>query len=473
MTPPIDPPEFSDPHALENGASSADSTRRTIYSVSELTNRIKSLIEASFPFVWICGEISNFRVPGSGHYYFTLKDENAQIAAVMFRGHHRQMKFVPEDGMSIIGLGRLSVYEPRGSYQIILEYIEPAGIGALQIAFEKLKKRLADEGYFDERHKKPLPHLPSKISVVTSPSGAVVHDIITVISRRFPNVHLEVVPVKVQGIGAEADIVAALKLVNERADADVIILARGGGSLEDLQAFNSEPVAMAIFSSHIPVISAVGHETDVTIADFIADLRAPTPSAAAELVVPEKIELQRRCRELEQSVRSRMAGRLESLKKDLNEIRRRLADPRRKIQEFWLRLDDLTGRLMRLAALSMRRDSDRLAGLTRRLGSSSPQSMVQRLNLKLEVNNSYLSTYIRIITSRSRSALRELSLKLDALNPLAILRRGYSVTRALPDKRIVTDAEQVALEQDVEVLLAAGLLLCQVKGKAKHGQEDL
>lgn len=473
MTPPIDPPEFLDPHAIENGAPSADSPKRTIYSVSELTSRIKGLIEASFPFVWICGEISNFRVPGSGHYYFTLKDENAQIAAVMFRGHHRQMKFVPEDGMSIIGLGRLSVYEPRGSYQIILEYIEPAGIGALQVAFEKLKKRLADEGYFDERHKKPIPHLPAKISVVTSPSGAVVHDIITIISRRFPNIHLQVVPVKVQGIGAEADIVAALQLLNDRADADVIILARGGGSLEDLQAFNSEPVAMAIFSSRIPVISAVGHETDVTIADFIADLRAPTPSAAAELVVPEKRELLRRCRELERSVRSRMASRLESLKKSLKEMRRRLMDPRRKIQEIWLRLDDLTGRLMRLAALSMRRDSDRLAGLTRRLGSSSLPATVQRFHLKLEVNASYLSKNISILIERSRSALRELSFKLDALNPLAILRRGYSVTRTLPDQRIVTDPEQVTLEQDVEVLLAAGLLLCQVKGKAKHGQENL
>ena len=473
MTSPIDPPEFSDPHALEDGASSVDGTKKTVYSVSELTSRIKNLIEASFPFVWICGEISNFRVPGSGHYYFTLKDENAQIAAVMFRGHHRQMKFVPEDGMSIIGLGRLSVYEPRGSYQIILEYIEPAGIGALQIAFEKLKKRLADEGYFDERHKKPIPYLPAKISVVTSPSGAVVHDIITVISRRFPNVHLEVVPVKVQGIGAEADIVAALKLVNDRADADVIILARGGGSLEDLQAFNSEPVAMAIFSSRIPVISAVGHETDVTIADFIADLRAPTPSAAAELVVPEKLELLRRCRELEQSVRSRMSGRLESLKKNLKDMQRRLVEPRRRIQEFWLRLDDLSGRLMRLAAQGLRRDKDRLAGLTRRLGSSSPRVTIQRFNSRLDTNMSYLLKNITIIFGNCNSMFRELSVKLEALNPLAILRRGYSVTRALPGKSVVTDPAQVDLEQDVEVLLADGLLLCNVKGKSKYGQENL
>jgi exodeoxyribonuclease VII large subunit len=473
MTPSIDPPEFSDPFGFGAEAFLEDRSKRTIYSVSELTKRIKSLLEANFPFVWICGEISNFRMPGSGHYYFTLKDEHAQIAAVMFRGQNRQMKFVPEDGMSIIGLGRISVYEPRGSYQIILEYIEPAGIGALQLAFEQLKKRLADEGYFEQRHKKPIPFLPAKISVVTSPSGAVVHDIITILSRRFPNLHIEVVPVKVQGAGAEDDIADALKLLNDRADADVIILARGGGSLEDLQAFNSESVAMAIFSSRIPVISGVGHETDVTIADFIADLRAPTPSAAAELVVPEKNELLRRCRELEQSLRSRMSGRLENLKRSLDEMRRRLVEPRRKIQEYWLRLDDLSGRLSRLAGLSLRRDRDRLAGLTRRLGSNSPRATIQRFNSRLDVNRSYLSINIQILINKSRSALRELSVKLDALNPLAILRRGYSVTRALPDKSIVTDPAQVALEQDVEVLLADGLLLCNVKGKSKYGQENL
>ena len=275
-----------------------DATRR-ILTVSELTGQIKSLLENSFAFVWVCGEISNFRTPGSGHYYFTLKDASAQVAAVMFRNQNRQLKFLPADGMSIVGLGRISVYEPRGSYQIILEYVEPAGVGALQVAFERLKQRLAVAGYFDEHHKQRLPFLPHKISVITSPTGAVVHDIITVASRRFPNMPLQIVPVKVQGVGSEDEIASALELVNRRSDADVIILARGGGSLEDLQAFNSERVAMAIFTSRIPVVSAVGHETDVTIADFIADVRAPTPSAAAELVVPDKNELARRCIEIE------------------------------------------------------------------------------------------------------------------------------------------------------------------------------
>jgi exodeoxyribonuclease VII large subunit len=467
MTPPN---EFSEPSNFPNPGEEA-STRKTVYSVSELTSRIKNLLEESFPFVWVRGEISNFRMPSSGHCYFTLKDESAQIAAVMFRAQNRQIKFVPEDGLSIIGLGRLSLYEPRGSYQIILEYVEPAGIGALQIAFEKLKRRLADEGCFDERRKKPIPYLPRKISVITSPSGAVVHDIITVIGRRFPEVHLEIVPVKVQGAGAEDDVVAALRLVNARADSDVIILARGGGSLEDLQAFNSEAVAMAIFASRIPVISAVGHETDVTIADFIADLRAPTPSAAAELAVPEKSELLRRRRELEQALMGGTKRHLEKLKRNINDLKNRLVDPRRKIQELWLRLDDFSGRLKRLTGSCVRREKERLGGLMRRLNSNSPKALVEKMNSRLDADKYNLATNISFIMRSKRSAAGESAIKLESLNPLAILRRGYSVTRSLPDRRVVSHPDQVSLEQQVEILLADGQLVCNVKGKTHHGQE--
>jgi exodeoxyribonuclease VII large subunit len=468
----IPPSDFSESEGSSDSGDPSPS-RKTIYSVSELTSRIKNLIEENFSFVWIRGEISNFRMPGSGHCYFTLKDESAQIAAVMFRAQNRQMKFVLEDGLSIIGLGRLSVYEPRGSYQIILEYAEPAGVGALQIAFEKLKRRLADEGYFDERRKKPIPYLPGKISVITSPSGAVVHDIITVTSRRFPNVQLEIVPVKVQGAGAEDDIVAALRLVNARADSDVIILARGGGSLEDLQAFNSEPVAMAVFASRIPVVSAVGHETDVTIADFIADLRAPTPSAAAEMVVPDKSELLRRRQELEQALRSRLKRQLEKLNQNLNELKRRLSDPRRRVQELWLRIDDLSTRLTRLTTISVRREQERLSGLMRRFHSNSPRALVHHMNSTLDMNKYNLLTNIKIILKNKRSTVSESSIKLESLNPLAILRRGYSITRSLPDRRVVTDPDQVSLDQQVEVLVADGLLLCNVKGKSHHGQKNV
>lgn len=467
MTPPNDLSESSD---FPDSGDTAH-TRKTIYSVSELTSKIKNLIEDSFPFVWIRGEISNFRLPSSGHCYFTLKDESAQIAAVMFRAQNRQIKFVPEDGLSIIGLGRLSVYEPRGSYQIILEYVEPAGVGALQIAFERLKRRLADDGYFDERHKKPIPYLPGKISVITSPSGAVVHDIITVISRRFPNVQLEIVPVKVQGTGAEDDIVAALRLVNARADSDVIILARGGGSLEDLQAFNSEPVAMAIFASRIPVISAVGHETDVTIADFMADLRAATPSAAAEMAVPEKSELLRRHRELDQALLSGLKRHFEKLNQNINDLKKRLLDPRRKIQELWLRVDDFSSRLTRLTALYVRGYKERLCGVMRRLNSNSPRALVQKMNSRLDVNKNNLATNITIIMRSKRSIACESTIKLESLNPLAILRRGYSVTRSLPDRSVVRHPDQVRIDQQVEILLADGQLVCNVKGKRHHGQK--
>jgi len=446
---------------------------KTIYSVSELTARLKALIEESFPFVWIRGEISNFRMPASGHCYFTLKDEEAQIAAVMFRGQHRQLKFSPEDGLNIVGLGRLSVYEPRGSYQIILEYIEPAGIGALQIAFERLKRRLAEEGYFEERHKKLLPLIPVKISVITSPTGAVVHDIITIISRRFPNVHIEIVPTRVQGTGTESELVAALDLVNERADADVIILARGGGSLEDLQAFNSEAVAMAIFRSNIPVVSAVGHETDVTISDFIADLRAPTPSAAAELVVPEKNELRRRCWDLRQALIRNYFDKSQRIKSDLAALTRRMQDPRRKIQEFWMRIDDFNGRLMRLSTVYLRRERERLAWSVRQLNRSSACVQVHENKLKLDKIEYNLSKNIEIVFQKKQALFYTATAKLESSNPLAILRRGYSVVRTLPEHRVIVDPDQVNLQQDLEVLVSAGVLTCNVKGKYRHGEKDI
>ena len=263
-----------------------------VYSVSELNAKIKSILEEQFPFVWVGGEVSNFAVPASGHFYFTLKDEKAQLRAVMFRGQNRNLRFELADGMAVSGIGRVSVYEPRGTYQVIFEHLEPRGTGALQVAFEQLKMRLAEEGLFDEQHKRPLPFLPAKIHIVTSPTGAVIHDIMQIVERRFPGMPISVIPVKVQGDGAIEEIVAAIETLDTLEDAEVAIVARGGGSLEDLQAFNSEAVARSIFASRIPIVSAVGHETDFTIADFVADLRAPTPSAAAELTVPLRDRLQ-------------------------------------------------------------------------------------------------------------------------------------------------------------------------------------
>ena len=442
---------------------------KNLYTVSELNADIKSLVEENFPFIWIFGEISNFRVPASGHFYFTLKDDASQISSVMFRGQQKNLKFKPQDGLNVTGMGRISVYEPRGTYQVILEYLEPSGAGALQIAYEKLKNRLAAEGYFEEAHKKPLPFLPYKISIITSPTGAVVHDILHIINRRFPNLSLQIIPVKVQGEGAIEQIVDALDLLNALNDTDVVILARGGGSIEDLQAFNSEPVARAIFESKIPTISAVGHETDYTIADFVADLRAPTPSAAAELVVPQKSELEQRLKDIFMLLQIRISNYFEALKYKLNEKYGRMVDPRRKIQDSFMKLDDLTARLNRILyqRISLERKNHQF--WDDRLRSNSPTHIFKKSKLKLDyILNNLLNIYT-ILNNSKKIKLRELTAKLQALSPVAILNRGYSITRTLPDKTVVRDPGTVALDQDLEVAVALGRLYCRVKGKSTDG----
>ena len=443
--------------------------KRKIYSVSGLNAEIKSLLEESYPFVWLSGEISNFRIPASGHFYFSLKDSASQISAVMFRGQQRKLKFEPEDGMSVIGMGRLSVYEPRGTYQIILEYLEPSGIGALQVAFEQLKIRLADEGLFDDDYKVDIPFIPNKIGIITSPSGAVVHDILQVVKRRFANVAIQIYPVKVQGDGAVQEIGSALELLNDRAQCDVAILARGGGSLEDLQAFNSELVARAIFASRIPVISAVGHETDYTIADFVADLRAPTPSVAAELAVPEKSALEHRCRELTGQLNSKIYSYCNMLKMRTQEITRRLIDPRRKIEDLRLQIDDLTLRLNRMFAYSLRRKRENLDFRMDRLKANTPRLFIHKAKIQLDkIYSNLLKTFILFNTSKQIKT-RELTAKLEALSPVAILSRGYSITRTIPDARVIKDTRAVVLNQDVEVMVANGRLICRVKGKSTDG----
>ncbi|MGD8390281.1 MAG: exodeoxyribonuclease VII large subunit [Desulfobacterales bacterium] len=446
---------------------------RKIYTVSELTEKIKALLEESFPFIWIVGEISNFRTPLSGHFYFTLKDANAQINAVMFRGQQRQLKFEPEDGMRVTGMGRLGLYEPRGTYQIILEYMEPSGIGALQIAYEKLKARLADEGLFDEQQKQLLPFLPQKIVLITSPTGAVVHDMLNIIDRRFPNVTIQIWPVKVQGDGAEDEIVAALDLLRQHPNVDAAILARGGGSLEDLQAFNSESVARAIFACDVPIIAAIGHETDYTIADFVADLRAPTPSAAAELVFPIKSELLQMVNDFSLDLQYRMDTIIQRLRHAVVEMSKRLTDPRKKTQDWRLRLDDFAARLNRCTRLQLDRSAERLEWWHDRLLKNSPANQVQNAKAIIHQNiNKLIELYKKNIQLKS-ARLGELSARLEALSPIAILERGYSITRTLPDAKIVLDPETVALNQDLEVIVSKGALICQVKEKLKNGPKNI
>jgi len=433
-----------------------------IYTVSQLNSDIKLLLEDKFPFIWIAGEISNCKMPGSGHLYFTLKDENSQISCVMLKGQNQNLKFDLDDGLSITGLGRISVYEPRGTYQLIFEYLEPKGIGALQIAFEQLKDRLTSEGLFDDKYKKPLPFLPKTISLITSPTGAVVHDIIKIISRRFPNLCIEIFPVKVQGENAEKEIVKALELLNTRNDTDVIILARGGGSLEDLNAFNSENVARAIFAAKIPIVSAIGHETDFTISDFIADLRAPTPSAAAELVVPSKDELQRRHEDIFSKLKSNIWQHIEKHRYILAQVSKSLVDPKRKIQDLRLKTDDFTTRLTKIVLNRINQKREQFKWWKDLLYIIKPSGYITKHKERLANNTDKLTTLNNIYLNNKRSLLRENRSSLYALNPTSILKRGYSITRTIPDAGVVKTTHSVSIGQNLEVMLAKGSLVVNV-----------
>ena len=446
---------------------------RPVYTVSELTRQIKSILEHEFPLVWVVGEISNRRIPASGHCYFTLKDPSAQLNAVMFKGPLKRLKFHITDGLAVVGLGRLSVYEPRGTYQIIFEHLEPKGVGALQLAFEQLKNKLASEGLFDAAHKKKLPVLPRKVHIITSPTGAVVHDIIQIIQRRFPNMPITVIPARVQGGDAEASITNALKCLGRQPDAEVAILARGGGSLEDLQAFNSEKLARAIFAAPVPIIAAIGHETDFTIADFVADLRAPTPSAAAELVVPEKKRLQQQCREMQTRLKREIAEVFSRHRIRLQNILRRLRDPRRQVQEARLRLDDSELRLQRAWGNYLDKKKEGLSRSLMRLRRIPLRGGLQIWRHEIKQLHYMLYHNIEYSLAIKRAKNRELTLRLEALNPTNVLQRGYSITREVPSKRIIKTSEPIKIHQQVEVQLASGALLCRVEGKHHHGKENV
>ena len=449
------------------------STERHIYTVSELTASLKHLLEDKFPFVWISGEISNFRKPSSGHFYFTLKDPSAQISAVMFRNQNRKIGFKLEDGQHLIGLGRISVYEPRGSYQLILEYLEPKGVGALQMAFEQLKNKLSAEGLFDPAHKKPIPFLPGQLSVITSASGAVVHDILNVVNRRYPNMPVDIIPVRVQGDGAAAQIVAAIETFNRQPDCEVMIIARGGGSLEDLQAFNSEDVARAIFASHVPVISAIGHDTDFTISDFVADLRAPTPSAAAELAVPVKEELKSSVDYLYNRLCQNMKDRINRERHSLSQVVKYLPHPRKKVQDLMFRIDDHAARIVQAIFRQLRYHRQDVTASLGRLIDHSPAFLAYKLNVKLDKLNYNISRYIDISLTRNKHKVRECATALAALNPRTILKRGYSITHSLPDYAVVKSPEDVTLSQSVEITVASGKLICRVERTYKDGEKIL
>jgi len=434
-----------------------------VYSVTELTHEIQNLLEDKFDFVWVEGEISNFSAPASGHYYMVLKDKSAQIRAVMFRLQARYLKFLPENGMHVIAQGRIGVYPPRGEYQIILDYLEPMGVGALALAFEQLKKKLAAKGVFDEDVKKPLPFLPQRVAVITSPSGAAIRDFLKIIRRRFANIEIIVVPVRVQGDEASSDMVKALDLVNRDLDVDIIVLTRGGGSLEDLWAFNQEELALAIRRSNIPVVSAVGHEIDLTISDLAADFRAPTPSAAAELLVIEKESLLERLDEMKNRLVSGMNFELRNCTQELDYLLTRLKDPRKRLDETWMRLDEIYARLIRLMDLTLRDGQKQVDAERHGLIAYSPANLVRAMGQQLDFQKTSLSRAMTACLKDDQVALSALEKRMTDLNPLSILKRAYSITRKLPEKSVLRDTSGVEEGDQVQVFLAAGELRCQVE----------
>lgn len=440
-----------------------------VYTVSELTSEIQKSLESSFDFVWVEGEISNFSAPASGHYYLVLKDENSRIRAVMFRLQTRYLKFRPENGMKVIVQGRIGVYGPRGEYQLVLDYLEPTGVGALALAFEQLKKKLSAEGLFDEKLKRPLPFLPQRVAVITSPTGAAIRDFLKIVGRRFANLDVTVVPARVQGEEAAADIVQALDLVNRTLETtDVIVLTRGGGSLEDLWAFNQEQVARAIRRSRIPVVSAVGHEIDLTISDLAADLRAPTPSAAAEILVEEKASLTKRLLELRERSFSAATRNIARNRRAADALKNRLRDPRRRFADLWLRLDELRSRLggqTNRIILAGRRWVE-LEG--RALGLHSPQQIIDRLSQRLTFRQATLQGGLSKQLAEQRARLQICEKGLRDLSPLSVLRRGYSLTWKHPEGLLLRDASMVDEGDRVRIRLGAGELLCKVERASRQ-----
>lgn len=398
-------------------------SEKKIYSVSQINRDIRVLLESKFANIWVEGEISNLKKHTSGHFYLSLKDEKAQISAVFFSRYNLGLKFDIKDGLKVVVFGKISLYEPRGQYQLSIERMEPKGIGSLQLAFLQLKEKLEKEGLFDASQKKAIPRFPKTVGVVTSPTGAAIRDILNVMSRRFSGTEILIYPVQVQGPGSAAQIAKAIDEMNRLGGIDVMIVGRGGGSLEDLWAFNEEVVARAIYRSEIPIISAVGHEIDWTIADFVADLRAPTPSAAAELVVQNRVDLERRLKELECRLVNQMKGMWE---------------------DRWQALEDI------LQSYAFKQ----------------PQVLIEQYGQRLDEMLRQMNNYTKSFVTEKRHTFHTLAGRLNALSPLAILERGYSLTFS-EDKKLIKGTSEVKKGDTIYTRLHEGTLVSTVSGKVE------
>ncbi len=438
--------------------------QRRVWTVRDLIGALRTSVERDYADVWVEGEISNFRAADSGHVYFTLKDGDAQLRLVMFRSQARLLRFKPADGMAVIARGRVTVYETRGELQLSAEYLEPKGAGALQIAFEQLKARLAAEGLFDAARKRPLPALPRTIGIVTSPRGAAIRDILNVLQRRHEGVHVLIFPAQVQGEMAAVEVAAGVNYFSRARKVDVILVARGGGSAEDLAAFNDEALARAIAASKVPVISAIGHETDFTIADFVADLRAPTPSAAAEMVVEPKHDLDRRIADLRERLARAARYQLLMARQTLTELAQHAAFAR--MHEFLgrrqQRADELTFRLAQAQQELLDRHRRRLDVAATRLRHYDLRGRFTAMRRELAAQFAALSAATRRRLLEQRSSLERLSAQLDGLSPLKVLDRGYALVFDAAGK-LVKDAAQLAAGDEISARLARGTLRATVK----------
>ena len=444
---------------------SESSFQRDIYSVSRLNSEVRAVLENSFPLIWVEGEISNLARPASGHIYFSLKDPQAQVRCAMFRMKRQLLRFQPENGLKVLIRARVGLYEGRGEFQLVAEHMEPAGEGDLRQAFDALKQKLQNEGLFDTAYKKALPLLPRQIGILTSPTGAAIKDVISVLKRRFPAVPVLIYPVTVQGSEAPRSIVNALQLAEKRQDCDLLILTRGGGSLEDLIAFNDETVARCIHDLTIPLISAVGHEIDFTIADFVADRRAPTPSVAAELATPDKSEIIDRVESLQRRITLGAQRPLQLCRHKMQNIIQRLqiSHPGNRLQQKQQYLDDLGLRLLRRIGSKLTLDKGKAAGLCSRLKAITPTHQLKQRN---EIFLALTHRLHRAIKSDLRTKHQNFTFtasKLNTLSPLATLDRGYSITRSLPEKNLLHDITHIHPGDRLETRLSNGHIISIVK----------
>ncbi len=439
------------------------SVDRKILSVTDLTGLIRQCLETQFTDLWVEGEISNLRRPGSGHLYLTLKDERSQLRAVIFRSGGQRLRFALSEGLSVIARGHLSVYELRGEYQFVIDYVEPKGLGAWQLAFEQLKAKLEREGIFDSARKRPVPLLPKAVGIVTSLASAALQDMLKLLYRRHPSLHVIIAPVSVQGAGAALQIADALRWLGESRLVDVVIVGRGGGSWEDLWCFNEEMVVRAIAASRIPVVSAVGHEIDYTLADFAADLRAPTPSAAAEAVAPIRSDLVDRVASLQG--RARRALELQSVvcRRRLESFAYRLSRHRARVQAEAQRVDEIVARLGRAGQARIAAWRRQVEAVSEGLLRRDPQTILREARLLIPQIRKRLESGLRARVALRLERIRALMGMLDDLSPLAVLRRGYSILSRASDGVVITNASSVSVGEDVKATLAQGHLLCTVK----------